>query len=333
MHLARAMAPLLATTLALCACALRGVSAIESECSACEVVAVRVSKHPRCGPIDPPSYFFPSLLDLENPLSLSTSLPEQKKLSLSLDLDENQAALASRIAAEGAQTVLDLRGRLGPQAGQRKGKRLDWKSSETRLASLLEGLCDSGTLDADFAIKKKEETVGLSVISKDDDDEDEDDDDDDDDGAGSREVRWLRRRGAADAAETDDDSSWDRVTATQEKEYRSKQLEGWCGRLVSEVEEGLARELAGGGGGGKGVGGGAGAGAGANANADADAPFDARAALCERLTRSCAAPAKKEEDESLAAKAAAKAAPASKKEEQKRSWRGKKKRKQQREEL
>ena len=36
-----------------------------------------------------------------------------------------------------------------------------------------------------------------------------------------------------------------RVTEAREKDYRTKQLEGWCGSLVSEVEEGLAREFAG----------------------------------------------------------------------------------------
>ena len=44
MPLARATAPFLAIALALCACVFKGASALESECSACEVVAVRWEK-------------------------------------------------------------------------------------------------------------------------------------------------------------------------------------------------------------------------------------------------------------------------------------------------
>ena len=259
------------------------------------------------------------------PSSISKLHPRNKKNSLSTE----QAALASRISAEGAQTVLDLRGRLGPQAGQRKGKRLDWRSSETRLAGLLEGLCDSESLDADFAVRKKEKTVGLSVISKDDDDDEDDEDEDEDAGEGSsssREVLWLRR-GERDETEDASLKGFVRVTEAREKDSRSKQLGAWCGRLVSEVEEGLARELAGGSGSGSVSEAGSGKQSGdgdGNGDGNGNAPlFDARGALCERLTRSCA-PTRKEESEERAA------SPDSKK--QKRSWRGKRQQ-QQREEL
>ena len=55
----------------------------------------------------------------------------------------------------------------------------------------MEGLCDPGSLDADFAVEegreKEKTTVGLSVVAKEDDDEDDDDDEDEDDE--SREER------------------------------------------------------------------------------------------------------------------------------------------------
>ena len=267
----------------------------------------------------------------------STSSLFQKKnatpIPQKLQQQQQQAALASRIAAEGAKSVLDTRGRLGPRAGQRKGKRVDWKSSETRLAGLLEGLCDADSLDADFAVRKreeKEETVGLSVVAAAEDDDDDVDDEVDEEEA--REVLWLRRGDK----ETDKQGGFTRVTEEREKDYRSKQLQGWCGRLVAEVEEGLALELArsagvgavssekeseGGGSGGSGGGGGE-----RSSGSGENAPFDARGALCERLTRSCA-PGKKDEPGAAAAAAAA-AAPAKK---QKRVWRGKQQ--QQREEL
>jgi len=130
---------------------------------------------------------------------------------------------------------------------------------------------------------------------------------------------WLRR--GEDESRT---RGFERVTEAREKDSRAKQLEAWCGRLVYEVEEGLASELAGRGGGGASPpaeGGAAGA---------AATPFDARAALCERLTRSCA-PAKRGGAD--AAPSAEKAAPSAPSEKRERSWRGEKKKQQQREEL
>jgi len=310
MPLARAIAPLFTLALALCGLVSKSF-ALESECSACEVVAVRAGRT-REGRIESFCFLFSLLLDLLSPL-----------LTLHSAHTLTQAALASRIASEGAQTVLDLRGRLGPQAGQRKGKRLDWKSSETRLAGLLEGLCDSSSLDADFAVKKKEKdkkeetTVGLSVVPKEDDDDDEDEDEEEDEESG-REVLWLRR---GEEGETEASKGFSRVTEAREKDYRTKQLEGWCGRLVSEVEEGLAREFA------RSGGSEGGGGASEEEEKESAAPaFDAKKVLCERLSRSCVYSKK-----AGAAAEKAAAAPASK---QGRSWRGKAKQKQKgREEL
>ena len=331
MPLARATAPFLAIALALCACVFKGASALESECSACEVVAVRWEKAGEESVGRGHRLFLP--LPLEHPLlDLDPSAPLSHRKTPTPrprpppppSLFPGQAALASRIAAEGSRSVLDLRGRLGPGAGQRKGKRLDWGRSETRFAGLVEGLCDPGSLDADYAVRKRErekeeETVGLSIVAKDDDEDEDEDEDDEGEGAGPREVMWLRR--GEDESRT---RGFERVTEAREKDSRAKQLEAWCGRLVSEVEEGLASELAGRGGGGASPpaeGGAAGA---------AATPFDARAALCERLTRSCA-PAKRGGAD--AAPSAEKAAPSAPSEKRERSWRGEKKKQQQREEL
>ena len=110
------------------------VGAIEAECSACQAVAVRGvgdwqgdgcsggvcgggrPARPRRRPpaIAPPT---------------TSPLP--------------QAALDARLDAERPRNAVDLRGRLGPGAGQRQGVVVAYASSDQRVDELLGGLCDA----------------------------------------------------------------------------------------------------------------------------------------------------------------------------------------------
>jgi len=127
------------------------------------------------------------------------------------------AALDARLAAEGAKNDLDLRGRLGPVAGQRSGKKVAYVASELRAVELFEGLCDPGT--------------GLQVewVRR----ADAGDGDDDDAPAGL----WIPTGAPAPAGHA-------RVPRA-EGDGRAKALENACARVLAAAEEaGLAAALA-----------------------------------------------------------------------------------------
>jgi hypothetical protein len=132
-----------------------------------------------------------------------------------------QAALDARIAAEGLKNDLDLRGRLGPQAGQRTGVKKAYAESELRATELLDGLCDRGLEDAVY-VKR--------VVAADD-----DDDDDGDEEAGGR---WISKADAVPPGHA--------AVPRAEGEARAKRLENWCGALIAGVEDALGGALAGG---------------------------------------------------------------------------------------
>ena len=135
-----------------------------------------------------------------------------------------QAALDTRLANEGARNDVDLRGRLGPQAGQRSGKKVAWQESEQRLHYLFDGLCEHD-LGAPTFVRP--------VRAADEEDEDEEA------VTATGSGRWLAAGARVPPGFT--------TVPPDEAEARSKQLENYCANLLARIDDPLADVLAGGG--------------------------------------------------------------------------------------
>ena len=135
----------------------------------------------------------------------------------------HQAALDTRLANEGARNDVDLRGRLGPQAGQRSGKKVAWQESEQRLHYLFDGLCEQ---DLGKPVFVREVAAG-----------DDDEDDEEDAVTTTSGGRWI-------AAGAPVPPGYARVPP-DEAEARNKQLENYCANLLARIDDPLADVLGG----------------------------------------------------------------------------------------
>lgn len=126
------------------------------------------------------------------------------------------AALDRRLAAEGARNDVDLRGRLGPQPGQRTGKKVAWQESEQRLQELFDGLCERD-LGAPVFVRA---AAG------------DDDDDEDDDVVSASGGRWIAKGAPIPRGYS--------AVPADEAESRGKQLENYCANLLARIDEPLA---------------------------------------------------------------------------------------------